>query len=41
MVSRTYFARIHDRPAFQISKKISHEKEDLQLLHKPPMSSKT
>jgi hypothetical protein len=36
MVSRTYFTR----PAFRTTKKISHEKEDLQLYQKPPRSSK-
>jgi hypothetical protein len=45
MVSRTFFARTQDRPVFRISNKVSHEKEDLQLLQKitkkPPISSKT
>jgi hypothetical protein len=50
MVSRTFFARTqdgirHDRPAFRLTNKISHEKHDLQLLQvvtkKPPISSKT
>jgi hypothetical protein len=50
MVSRTFFARTQEgkrqgRPAFRMTNKISHEKQDLQLLQtitkKPPMSSKT
>jgi hypothetical protein len=45
MVSRTFFARLQDRPAFRTSRKISHEKDDLQLLQKmskkPAISSKT
>ncbi|UJR22177.1 hypothetical protein I4U23_025241 [Adineta vaga] len=50
MVSRTFFARtddgkLQDRPAFRTTNRISHEKQDLQLLQtitrKPPLSSKT
>jgi hypothetical protein len=44
MVSRTFFARTQDRPSFKISNKISHEKDDLQLVQKitkkPPINSK-
>ncbi|CAF3453229.1 unnamed protein product [Rotaria socialis] len=48
-VSRTFFARTqngkrHDRPEFRVNKRISHEKEDLQLIRtvtkKPPISTK-
>ncbi|CAF2905353.1 unnamed protein product [Rotaria sp. Silwood2] len=50
MVSRTFFARTQDgirqsRPVFRVTNKVSHKKEDLQLLQKvtkkPPISSKT
>jgi hypothetical protein len=45
MVSRTFFARTQDRPAFRMSNKISYAKDDLQLLQKitkkPPSSSKS
>ncbi|CAF1259783.1 unnamed protein product [Rotaria sp. Silwood1] len=50
MVSRTFFARTQDgiregRPVFRVRNKVSHEKEDLQLLQKiakkPPISSKS
>ena len=48
-VSRQFFSRTsdgirEDRPAFRLSKKVSHEKEDHELLltatKKPPISSK-
>jgi hypothetical protein len=44
MVVRSYFSQTHDRPAFRAANKISHDKEDHELLltvrKKPPISSK-
>ena len=34
MVSRTYFARMEDRPMFRVTQKISHENEDLQWIQR-------